>query len=467
MGKNLLRTLYLFTVGFCALFIMTAYWQLVRGPELALHPRNPRLLARQQTVPRGGIYDRHGESLAESIQVGEVYRRQYHGGPSLGPTIGYSHPRLGLSGLEQVYNEELAGLTPEDSVVQWWQKTRGKGPAGNSIFTTLDLGLQKLAAQAFGERRGAVVALVPSTGEILALVSSPGYDPNGLEELWPQLREDPHSPLLNRAIQGRYPPGSAFKVFTLAAALASETVDWHGIYPDEGSLEIGNYTLTNPGELAYGPLTLVDALARSSNVVFGRIGLEMGQQLWSKQVESWGFKGDLEFDLPLAAGHVPDPEEIGRADLAQLAIGQGALTVTPLHMAVLAATIANDGVMMRPYLVETIVDPLGRNKYQVQRKAIGRPITALQAQRVGEAMAAVVERGTGQRARVAGVGVAGKTGTAQNPHGPDHSWFIAYAPRKAPQIAIAVIVEGGGAGGGLAATITREILQGFFGLSGT
>jgi peptidoglycan glycosyltransferase len=462
MGKNMLRLLSLFILGFLALFLMTAYWQVLRSPELAAHPRNPRLLAREREFARGGIYDRFGETLADSRPFEGGYKRVYQGGVSLVQTVGYSHPRFGQSGLELAFNGELAGLKPEDQISQWLAGLGRRPKEGNSLITTIDLRLQRAAEVALGLRRGAVVVLKPSTGEILAAASRPGFDPNRLDEDWDQLRTHPDSPLLNRVTQGLYPPGSAFKVFTLAAALETGAVNWEQTFEDRGSLRIGDYVLGNPGRKAYGSLGLVDALAVSSNVVFGQIGLTLGWEGFHQMARDWLLDQPLLLDIPAKGGHVPEPTVQG--ELAQLAIGQGELLVTPLHMAMLAATVANGGVAMRPYLVMEVRRPNGTVKARTRPQVLARPLKTVHASRVAQAMNAVVQGGTGREAALPGIRVAGKTGTAQNPHGEAHSWFIGFAPLTNPQVAVAVVVEQGGAGGLVAAPIARAVLGAALGL---
>ena len=462
MGKNMLRLLSLFTLGFLALFLMTAYWQVIRAPELAVHPRNPRLLAREREFARGGIYDRFGEALADSRPFEGGYKRVYRGGVSLVQTVGYSHPRFGQSGLELAFNGELAGLKPEDQIFQWLGGLGGRPREGNSLITTIDLRLQRAAESALGPRRGAVVALDPSTGQILVAASRPGFDPNRLDEDWEELRAHSESPLLNRATQGLYPPGSAFKVFTLAAALEKGAVRWEQSIEDRGSLQIGDYVLGNPGGRAYGSLSLVDALAVSSNVVFGQIGLALGWEGFHQMARDWLLDRPVPLEIPTKGSHLPGPR--GKGELVQLAIGQGELLVTPLHMAMLAATIANGGVTMRPYLVMEVRRPNGTIKARTQPQVLARPLGPVHANRVAQAMQAVVEKGTGGGAALPGITVAGKTGTAQNPHGEAHSWFIGFAPLINPQVAVAVVVEGGGAGGLVAAPIAQAVLGAALGL---
>ena len=272
----MLRLLSLFILGFLALFLMTAYWQVLRSPELAAHPRNPRLLAREREFARGGIYDRFGETLADSRPFEGGYKRVYQGGVSLVQTVGYSHPRFGQSGLELAFNGELAGLKPEDQISQWLAGLGRRPKEGNSLITTIDLRLQRAAEVALGLRRGAVVVLKPSTGEILAAASRPGFDPNRLDEDWDQLRTHPDSPLLNRVTQGLYPPGSAFKVFTLAAALETGAVNWEQTFEDRGSLRMRRL---RPGKSGAESLRLIGTcrcLGRVVKCSLRQIGLTLG-----------------------------------------------------------------------------------------------------------------------------------------------------------------------------------------------
>lgn len=443
-----------------ALFVYTSYIQVVQGDYLAGHPLNRRALAAAEKIERGRITDRHGEVLAESKrdEAGK-YTRHYPYGAIAAHVVGYSSARYGNSALESVYNGYLSGfINPErrfGPITKLWP-----AEAGNSLTLTLDADLQEAAYRALGNRRGAVVALDPRTGAILAMVSRPGFDPENIDRNWSEVSTAPAGPLVNRALQGLYPPGSVLKVMIAEAALAADPAAGRKkTYDCAGSLRIGpDYVLNEAGRTAHGKVDLEDALTVSCNVTFGRLALELGRAGMSRTFERYAFARTLDAELQEAASRLPDFGHLGDGDLAQTAIGQGSLLVTPLRMAMLAAVFANHGVMMKPYLVSKITAPDGAAVKQFAPAEFASPAAAAQADRVAAMMLAVVAEGTGRQAAIRGVKVAGKTGTAENPHGQPHAWFIGFAPFDKPQIAIAVIVENGGGGGAVAAPVARQVI---------
>jgi len=327
---------------------------------------------------------------------------------------------------------------------------------GNDVYLTIDGRLQKAAAEALGDRVGAVVVLEPRTGEILALVSNPCFDTGKLASNWDTLVSDRDNPFLNRSIRGLYPPGSTFKIITLAAALESGRVSPAEKFADQGSLSVDGYTLSNPGQTVYGLVDLERALAVSSNVVFARLALLGGADLLTHYIRAFGLGTRLLSEIPAASGTVPElnaPQEV-----AACGIGQGRLLVTPLHMAVVTASVANGGVLVRPHLVRGIYDASGRRlagpRYQARRV-----ISQGTARYIAGAMLAVVDEGTGFRAGIEDLQVAGKTGSAENPAGAAHAWFVGFAPAGDPELALAVMVENAGAGGRIAAPIARNIIE--------
>ncbi len=469
MKETMARLYRAVAAAFCLLGVWLGYWQVVAGPSLSQHPRNPRPVLALMYQRRGSILDRQGRPLAtsEPRQVAEdgarpgagwrvpdelrrvSYVRRYWGTPGLGPTIGYADPRLGRSGLELALDEQLGG-GPASS----WRRLLGPllaGPRqGRDVVTTLDLRVQQAAERALGGQRGAVVALDPHSGEVLALASLPGFRPDQASRSWERLRSDPASPLLNRAVQGQYPPGSTFKVISLAAGLETGALRLDQLLPDEGAITVDGYTFHNYDEEPHGLLDPVEALVISSNVAYVQVGLRLGPEVVTQYARRFGLGQRWELPITVAAGRVPSPNQLSRVGLAEISIGQGSLLVTPLQMAVVAATVANGGVQVPPRLLKEPSPP---------ESSPVRVVSAATARQVAEAMAAVVERGTGRGAALPGVRVAGKTGTAQNPHGADHAWFIGFAPVEAPRVAVAVVVENGGSGGAVAAPVARAVIQ--------
>ncbi|HEY8497174.1 MAG TPA: FtsW/RodA/SpoVE family cell cycle protein [Limnochordales bacterium] len=416
--------------GAAAVIVLFGYWQTLRA-DLRTHPLNPRFTV-QSLAARGGIRDRHGEALAETRTAGAGMERRLLGPASLSHVVGYVDPRFGLAGIEAARQADLAGL--DRGLVDWWRDPLRRRPEGKDVWLTIDARVQAAAERALGHRRGAVVAIRPQTGEVLAMASYPAFAPEELPRLLGGGEHGGEAPLLNRAVQGLYPPGSTFKVLTLAAAF------------DAGLIR-------SPQELE----ALQRALAASSNEPFANLGLQLGARELAAVASRVGFGSRLVTDLPHAVS--PLPGAVKEGDLAQISIGQGELVATPLQMAVVAAAIAHGGVAMRPHLVREVRTRDGRIAHFTRVEPLGPPAFSPAAARaVTEGMVLAVEEGTARQAALDGVRVAGKTGTAQNPHGEAHAWFIGFAPAFRPEIAVAVIVEGGGSGGQVAAPVGREVM---------
>jgi peptidoglycan glycosyltransferase len=377
--------------------------------------------------------------------------------------------RYGTSGLEDAFDRVLKphvdAVDPIGQIEEIFTGTRGT-PRGADVVTTLDLRVQRaLVAQLRRYRRAAGVVIDPRDGAVLAIASVPAYDPNTLDARWSALRNDPASPLLDRSTNGLYPPGSTFKIVTVADALDAGVVTPQSTFNDTGGLRIGNFTVRNDEEEVTGLQDLAGAFALSSNVDFARIALEIGVDRWFDYAAKWGLGQPAEFDLPVARDHLPDKASVSDGILAQLGFGQASLLVTPMRMALVGSTIAHDGTTLRPYIVRRIA---GRETGIATRpEQIAAPIAADTAREVRALMIQVVARGTGTAARLSGVTVAGKTGTATNPHGASHAWFVAFAPAEAPRVVVAVVVENVGYGGTYAAPIAREVLRVALGRSRT
>jgi peptidoglycan glycosyltransferase len=449
----------LFAVLFAVLVLRQAYVQIVAAPGIASNPYNPRhaLLA----AHRGRILASDGTVLAQTI----ANTRTYPFGASLAHTVGYVSARYGTSGLEDAYDR---ALTPPEStgdlgaqIAEIFGALQGKQTVsrGADIVTTIEPAIQnELYNDLSRHARGAGVVLDPRSGAVLALASVPSFDPNDLTSLFPSLAHDESSPLLDRSINGLYPPGSTFKIFTASAALDSGTVTLQSTFYDPGYYTIGNFTLHDDEGEATGTQDLTGAFALSSNVDFGQIALKMGTSTFYRYIDRWGIGSSLDFQLPASRDRVPPESSVVPGELAQMGFGQGALLMTPLQMALIGATIANGGSEPRPYIVRQIVQA-GSIGSSYGPSELATPITADTAANLKKMMIAVVQRGTGTSAQLAGVSVAGKTGTATNPFGAPHSWFVCFAPAENPRIAVAVVVENAGYGAAVAAPIARDVLR--------
>jgi len=449
----------LFALLFAALAIRQAFVQLIEGPRIAAISYNPRhaLLATR----RGRILASDGTVLAYTVKNS----RNYPYGASLAQTVGYVSVRYGTSGLEDAYD---AALTPADTtgdvsaqIAEIAEAFTGRSAVarGADIVTTIVPQVQDaLFSRLARHPRAAGVVLDPRTGAVLALASAPSFDPNALADQFASLLHDARSPLLNRAIDGLYPPGSTFKIFTASAALDSGTVTMQSTFYDPGYYTIGNFTLhDNEGE-ATGTQDLTGAFALSSNVDFGQIALKMGTQTFYDYIGRWGIGQSLDFQLPAGTDRVPAQSSIVPGELAQMGFGQGALLMTPLRMALLAATVADGGSEPRPFIVRQVARQ-GGGGGSYGAAELRNPISADTAANVKNMMIAVVQRGTGTPAQLPGVTVAGKTGTATNPFGASHSWFVCFAPAESPRVVVAVVVENAGYGAEVAAPIAREVMR--------
>lgn len=458
-NRAITRLAALFVALFAILMIRQAWVQLVEGPAIAAKPYNPRHALLDER--RGRILATDGTVLAATHGT----KRAYPLGESLAQTLGYVSSRYGTSGIEDTYDRALTPAdTTGDPLAQFEEivaSIQGKTKVSNGadVITTIEPAIQnELWNRLSRYNRAAGVVLDPRTGAVLALASVPSYNPNRIDSEFSSLNSDPSSPLIDRAIDGLYPPGSTFKVFTAASALEAGTVTMDSHFDDPGYLTVGDFTLHNDETEATGYADLTTAFALSSNVDFAQIALKMGTNTFYDALAKWGIGNSLDFQLPAERDRVPDRASIVPGELAQMGFGQGALLMTPLQMALLASTIANAGNEPRPYIVRQIVRD-GTVASVSDPGTLASPVSADTAANVKNMMVAVVQRGTGTVARLPNVAVAGKTGTATNPHGRAHSWFVCFAPADHPRVAVAVIVENGGYGAAVAAPIAREVLR--------
>lgn len=459
------RRLYLFfALLFVALIGQLTYVQVYAAPDLRTHPANTRAVEAEMRRERGLIVSADGVVLATNRRQGPYFLREYPEGALVSPWLGYSSLRYGRAGLERVYNAELAGESSLLSLRNYLDVLTGKPKRGADLRLTLDARVQRAAVAALGNRTGAVVVLDPRTGAVLALASSPRYDPNRLEQDWQALNEDAARPLVDRALQGRYPPGSVFKVVVAAAAIQEGVTTAGAAYTDEGSWIAGGYRVSNYGGAVYGPHDFATAMAKSINTTFAKVGVELGAERLARYARAFGFGERPPWRLGGAESVFPDPGGMDTAHVAQAAFGQGEVLVTPLEMALATAGIANGGRIMRPFLVDE-VRAYDQALLDKTKPAVWlTPVSAATAAAVRDLMVGVVERGTGTKAALPHVQVAGKTGTAEVADGEPHAWFVAFAPAQDPQVAVAVVVEHGGAGGSAAAPIAREVLAAALGV---
>jgi len=444
----------LFILLFLVLAAAQIYIQVIDGPALWANRFNP--LRSNPANGRGTIVASDGSVLATSVGGKRVYPE----GPLLAQAIGYASQRYGESGLESSFDSFLAAPAPQNDPLAQLRSVFDPHlqPRGARIVTTIELPVQRiLYADLSRYARGAGIVLDPLTGNVLALASVPSFDPNRIESEFARLSTDPQAALLDRSTSGLYPPGSTFKIFTAATALSLGVVTPQTRFYDSGRYQIGNYTVhDNEGE-ATGNQSLGGAFALSSNVDFAQIALKIGVDRWFDAAAQWRIGEHIPFDLPTESARLPTREEMTPGVLAQVGFGQANLLVTPLQMALIGATIADAGAMPRPILVREI--DTGEHRVVTPREHLDEPISADVAGEVRDLMLGVVAHGTGTAAALPGIAVAGKTGTATNPGGRAHAWFVAFAPAQAPRVAVAIVVENAGYGGEISAPIARDVLR--------
>ncbi len=439
-----------------ALLVGRQLWLvLVDAPALDADARNPRRA--RLAVGRGSIVGRDGTPLAYTR--GE--KRIYPFGSAFAHAIGYASTRYGTAGLEDAFDRVLAAPpATENPFEQAFEIVTGsrRQAHGSDVITTLDADVQRALVTGLAPyARAAGVVLDPRTGAVLALASVPSFDPNTLDADFSALRTNAQSPLLDRASLGLYPPGSTFKIVTAADALDAGIVTPQTTFDDKGSFAVGNFVVHNDEEERTGRQTLLGAFALSSNVDFAHVAIDLGVDRWFAYAARWGLGESLEFDIPAARDRLPARDTVTPSVLAQLGFGQASLLVTPLRMALVAATIANAGAEPRPYLVRAIAQR--DTQLATRPETLATPVAADTALVVRDMMIAVVTHGTGAAAALPNVTVAGKTGTATNPHGRSHAWFVAFAPARAPRVAVAIVVENVGYGGTFAAPIAKRVLR--------
>jgi len=464
-----IRNLFGLVVGlFAVLIAFTTYWSVFEADELEANRANKRPLLEEQQIRRGLILARDGAVLARNRAIGSAprfYERIYPPASLFGHPVGYSFVDRGRVGIEREYNDDLTGKTNEFQSIL--DEVRGREREGNDVFTNLDPQAQRVALDGLAGRAGSVVAIEPATGRIRVLASLPGYDPNTVPGQFRKLSTDPRSPLLDRAVQSGYPPGSTFKVVTATAALDSGEYTPDSVVDGKSPKRIGGVFLNNFGNQDFGPITLTKALTNSVNTVWATVGEDLGRGTLFKYMRRYGFYRKPLIDLPAdekrASGVYGRNGELLRpsdaVDLGRVSIGQERLQVTPLQMALVAAGVANGGSLMRPTLVREVRDRDGRTVRRVKPSEQSEVMKRRTAAQLAAMMAKVVEEGTGTAAALEGISVAGKTGTAEKGIA-NQAWFIGFAPVARPRIAIAVTVEQTqGQGGTVAAPIAKQVME--------
>lgn len=476
------KVMMVFSFLLLALITYIAYFQAFKAPTIAEKPENQRLWAERNKILRGTIYDRNMTALTESNRKDALTQeRKYTQGSLYAHVIGYANEKYGLTGLENTFDKELRsydkisysinGILNSLKFKEAFQNriSEDEDLVGNSVVTSLDTNIQKSAYEALENKKGAVVVLNPKTGEIIASVSSPTFDPNNLDDVMKAANsgEQSNFPLINRSTAGMYAPGSTFKIVTLTSSLENLAGVTNRTFNDNGKIVFNSkQSLSNYGGASYGSLNLKDALRVSSNVVFGTLAMDLGNDKLKATAEKFNFNKNIPANgVVIETSKFPTIDNSEKGSIAQTGIGQSSILATPMQMALVASAIANDGVMVEPKLVNTVIDKTGKTVKEIDSKNIGKSLSSSNAAIVKDYMRNVVSsRENSQWTFFKGLNVAGKTGTADYklPNGQDavpNAWFIGFAPADNPQYAIAVIVENGGVGGGIAAQTAGKVLR--------
>jgi penicillin-binding protein A len=470
VNRQIAQLFVLVGLMFAVLVAFTSYWSVLDAKGLQDNSANRRPLIEAQKVPRGLILARDGTVLARSRASGtgdnRTFTRFYPPGPLFSHEVGYSFISRGRSGIEQSYDDDLAGRQDEFQAVLAGIENRRR--EGADVLTNLDPRAQQTAISALAGRAGSIVAIEPQTGKVRVMVSIPDYDANQIPNRFSELNRAPGSPLLNRSTQARYQPGSTFKVVTAAAALDTGTFTPDSVLDGSSPKTIGGVPLSNAGGQSFGPISLTDALTNSVNTVWAQVGERLGKSTMYKYMQRFGFNSKPPLDYPAQQIDASGVFEGGRllnvgdaVDIGRVAIGQERLQVTPLQMAMVASAVADGGRLMKPRLVDRVVGKDGRVKRRIEPDRQAQVMSKKAADELTQMMGRVVEEGTGTAAALSGIKVAGKTGTAEVANGTaNQAWFIAFAPIDHPRMAIAVTVERtSGEGGTVAAPLAKQVLE--------
>jgi peptidoglycan glycosyltransferase len=476
MNRPIARLLALVIVLFALLVAFTSRWTVFEAASLRSNPLNRRSLLAQARIARGPISTSGGTVLARSSRNSEgLYERSYPEGRLFAHAVGYSYLESGQTALERFRNSVLTGQTGT-SFQTILERIQGTEPQGDGVVTTLDAHAQQVADSALEGHRGAVVAIEPRSGAVRVLLSSPSFDPSSLRSpsALARIEAEGGSPLVDRAVQYGFAPGSTFKLVTATAAFDTGQFSPSSTLSGRNGIVVSGVPLNNDNNESFGQLTLTEALAKSVNTVWAQVAERVGKRTLARYMARFGFDRKPRLDLPAGEMSASGEYEGGRllaptsesVDVGRMGIGQDKLRVTPLQMANVAAAIANRGRLMVPHLTERIVDPEGRTVERIKPQLQAVVMQPRTAEAVTGMMEAVVREGTGTPAQIPGIQVAGKTGTAETQFGSalNNAWFVAFAPARAPRIAVAVAVERvPGFGATFAAPVAKKVMEALLG----
>ena len=458
LNKRLVFVMIFFVILFMFLTLYLVYFQLFKAKAIADDSHNRRLWLNEDLVKRGSIYDRNGNVLAYS-QKDESGKqvRIYNYPESSAPVTGYSSTTYGKTGIEKSYNKELLAISGEN--FSQFRKMVVKNDTGNDLHLSIDQNIQNIVFNYLKGYKGSCVVMNPSTGQVLAMVSTPSFNPNTLDNDWNNLIQTTDGRLVNRATQGLYRPGSAFKIVT-AASILDNKIDTG--YNDEGSEIVQGYEIKNYGDQVFGSLDLRRAFINSANTYFANKAINLGKDELAKTSENFAFNKDYKFDLDKNKSVIPF-KDLNEADLAMTGFGYGKTQITPLHMTMVTSAIANNGLMMKPRIVDKITNKEGDTVFEAEEEILSKATSEKTANTIRDLMVEVVNSGTGRAAYLDWVQLAGKTGTADKADGNIDAWFVGFAPAYEPKIAFAIVIEDSqGTGGEVAAPIAGNIIRDIF-----
>lgn len=469
LANRLTRTVFLFTALFAVLIGNITYIQVIKASEYQDMPSNNHTINKARFIKRGSIITADGLTLAESVQQADgTYARSYPNGNLAAHVVGYYSQQYGTMGIENTQNDTLTGSKDYSSWQNALNSLAGISEPGNSVQLTIDSRIQRAAEQALADRVGAIVALDPRSGAVLAWASAPTFDNTNIQAAIEAANASggADTSMYDRATLALYTPGSTFKVLTLASALENGLATLDTTYDSPGRMEIGGADVVSIGERGHGKISLAKAFALSSNTVFGQVADGLGAEKLVATARAFGYGQQLGLDFTTAASVMPNPEEMTEWELAWAGagqpVGQGHTPgpqATVMQNALMAATIANNGIAMNPYVVSQILAPDGTVLKTTRGHSLGQAVGSGTAKQVKQAMLDVVQNGTGSAAAIAGVKVAGKTGTAETNNANANSTFVGFAPYDTPTVAIAVVIEQNAKGEESAAAVGGQVLR--------
>ena len=469
LANRLTRTVFLFTALFAVLIGNITYIQVIKASEYQDMPSNNHTINKARFIKRGSIITADGLTLAESVQQADgTYARSYPNGNLAAHAVGYYSQQYGTMGIENTQNDTLTGSKDYSSWQNALNSLAGISEPGNSVQLTIDSRIQRAAEQALAGRVGAIVALDPRSGAVLAWASAPTFDNTNIQAAIEAANASggADTSMYDRATLALYTPGSTFKVLTLASALENGLATLDTTYDSPGRMEIGGADVVSIGERGHGKISLAKAFALSSNTVFGQVADGLGAEKLVATARAFGYGQQLGLDFTTAASVMPNPEEMTEWELAWAGagqpVGQGHTPgpqATVMQNALMAATIANNGIAMNPYVVSQILAPDGTVLKTTRGHSLGQAVGSGTAEQVKQAMLDVVQNGTGSAAAIAGVKVAGKTGTAETNNANANSTFVGFAPYDTPTVAIAVVIEQNAKGEESAAAVGGQVLR--------